>query len=234
MFNKKVCRGCGEKIKKNNRFCPNCGYSANKSAENEDWGLLGKDDFQFSQDEIRLPMGLNMIFNSLMKNLNKELSQLDNEAEREFKNNMKREGNNAKKSGISISISTFGNNPPKIKVHSLGNDFNLKQKEMMVKEKMREIPSVHFSQKELKRFSELPKKEPSANIRRLSNKVVYDIELPGVKSIKDVSIIRLENSIEIKALAKDRVYSKQIPINLPLTNYKFSNGKLVLELEARE
>jgi len=58
--------------------------------------------------------------------------------------------------------------------------------------------------------------------------------MPGVKSMKAVSIIQLENSIEIKALAKDKVFHKIIPINLPIRKYNLEKGKLVLELETRD
>jgi len=54
-----------------------------------------------------------------------------------------------------------------------------------------------------------------------------------VKSVKDVSIAQLENSIEIKALGKGKVFSKMIPINLPIKNYNLSKGKLTLELDAK-
>jgi len=57
--------------------------------------------------------------------------------------------------------------------------------------------------------------------------------MPGVKSIKDVSVNQLENSIEIKAVAKDNSYFKLIPINLPVLDYELSEEKLVLELEAK-
>ena len=90
-----------------------------------------------------------------------------------------------------------------------------------------------MSNKNLKRISTLPKEEPSTKIRRLANKVIYEINLPEVKSINDVSILRLENSIEIKALAKNKAYFKSIPINLPIINYILSEGKLVLEFEIK-
>ena len=44
------------------------------------------------------------------------------------------------------------------------------------------------------------------------------------------SIIKLESSIEIKAVSKENAYSKLIPINLPITNFNFSNEKLILEM----
>ena len=68
----------------------------------------------------------------------------------------------------------------------------------------------------------------------MSNKVIYEIELPGVKSTEDVSIIKLENSIEIKAVTKDKSYFKLLPIKLPISGYKVADEKLILELSARD
>ena len=92
----------------------------------------------------------------------------------------------------------------------------------------------NLSQEKLQKIASLPKEEPLTNIRRFSNKVIYEIDMPGVNSIKDVSVIRLENSIEIKAFSKNKVYFKRIPINLPITNYGLSKGRLVLELNTEE
>jgi len=63
---------------------------------------------------------------------------------------------------------------------------------------------------------------------------VYEIKMPGVKSPEDISIIQLENSIEIKALANKKVFYKIIPINLPIRNYNLSKGILTLELDSKE
>ena len=92
------------------------------------------------------------------------------------------------------------------------------------------ISTINLPQGNLKKATNIAKEEPLTSIKRLSDKVIYEIEIPGVKSIEDISITKLENSIEIKALAKDRLYFKLIPINLPITNYNLSKGKLVLEL----
>ena len=50
--------------------------------------------------------------------------------------------------------------------------------------------------------------------------------------MKDVIINKLENSIEIKAFTKEKVYVKLLPVNLPVLNYKLKDGKLILELGA--
>ena len=57
--------------------------------------------------------------------------------------------------------------------------------------------------------------------------------MPGVKSIKDISIAKLETSIEVKAVAKNKAYLKIIPIKLLIINYEFSKDNLILEFEAK-
>ena len=106
---------------------------------------------------------------------------------------------------------------------------NLNKKEIPEKKLKKQIPN-QFSKESSKKFAQLPKQEPKTNIRRLSDKVIYEIEIPEVKSSKDISIIQLESSIEIKAIGKKHAYLKRIPINLPIINYIFSKEKLTLEL----
>jgi len=221
MFKKKECLRCGTKIDGKYNFCPHCGNRFDSNSE-EDWGMIGKDDFMPNLNEVKLPFGFNAIFNSLMKNMSKELN------EQLSKNHFQQENNNqnkVKKEGISISISTFGNGPPKVKVTQLGN--NPKSE---VKEEKEKLKPNTFTREKIKRFASLEKKEPKTNIRRLSNKMIYEIEMPGVKSLDDISITKLENSIEIKAISKNKAYTKTIPINLPITDYDLSEGKLILEL----
>ena len=227
MFSKKNCRKCGKKISDKYDFCPYCGDSLNEKHKEENWGMLGKNDFRPLMDGIKLPTGFNMIFNSLMKNLDKQFKDLGREMNKESREQKTNKG--IKKGGVSISISSFGDRPPEIKVQSSGNMPGFKQKEPKVKKQIKKISLVNFSKENIKKFSKLPREEPSTNIRRFSDKVIYEIKMPGVKSTKDVSIVSLENSIEIKAIAKDKSYFKLIPIGLPVINYNLSRGKLILE-----
>ncbi len=206
---KKRCAKCGKKISSKYRFCPYCGYGDRdfNDTENE-WGMLGRDDIAM-ENAFQMPMGLDNIFNSLMKNLTKQLNESYNPKDSRIKNN-----------GISISISSSGNSPPKVRVNS-------------PQKKVRKKLPGQFSEGEAKRFSQLKKQEPKTNMRRLSNRVIYEIKLPGVKSLKDVSIARLETSIEIKAIGKNKAYFKRIPLNMPIINYNFSEGELVLEFAAK-
>jgi len=95
---------------------------------------------------------------------------------------------------------------------------------------IRKIPKREFGKEQLKKISELPKKEPKTNLKRIGDKIIYEIEMPEVKSMNDVLINNLENGIEIKAIGESAVYSKTIPINMPITNQTLSEGKLFLEL----
>ena len=228
MFGKKRCGNCGEKVEDSYNYCPYCQAPLKDSFEERDWGLLGKNDLiEQGEGEIKLPMGLNALFNSLMKNLNKQMKDIDNEKESQNK-----EQRVSKKSGgISISISTSGNMPPEIKVRSFGNVPQFKKRENQLKN---ETEAIRLPNPDSKKFSGLPKKEPETDIRRFSNRIVYEIKMPGVKSPEDISIIQLENSIEIKALANKKVFYKIIPINLPIRNYNLSKGILTLELDSKE
>ena len=216
MFKKKKCPNCKSKIEEKFDFCPYCGNGLSSGSQED--GLLGKNDFTPIENELRMPMGLNAIINSMMKSMSKELGE---------SNNFPKEGKpkGAKKEGISISISTFGNGPPKIRVNNMGNNQKVESKKIVEKKK-----EDTFTKKRIKKFSSLKKEEPKTNVRRFANKVVYEIEMPDVKEIDDVSILKLENSIEIKAVGKEKAYKKIIPINLPITNYGLSEGKLILEL----
>ncbi len=187
--------------------------------KSEDWGFLGKNDFM-SSNNLEMPSGFATLFNSLVKDLSRELGRFENSEKMVKKTDVK-------KRGIGISIYTSGNMPPKIKISPLGDNPDFKKttrKKVSVKLK-------NFEQNPEK-FAGLPKKEPETNIRRLSNKIIYEIHLPDVKSIKDVSIIQLENSIEIKALGGGSVFYKVVPVNLPIKKYNLSKEKLVLEFDA--
>lgn len=223
MFNKKECKNCRRKFDSKYSYCPYCGSkNYDNDKEDENWGILGRNDLMPSRDEIKLPIGLNALFNSILKNLNKEAQkQLS-------KNNFQTDNEigNLRRDGISISISTLGNNPPKIKVTQLGKKSQIKTQEK-IKDK---IKQNSFTKEKIKKFAKLKREEPKTNIRRLSNKVIYEIEMPEVKSISDISITKLENSIEIKAISEKKAYTKIIPINLPVIDYSLSEGRLILEL----
>ncbi len=229
MFKKRRCYNCGNKVNGNYDFCPYCGTPLHKNKK-EDWGLLGKKDLGSDFDafdafnKMNFYPGMNTIFNSLLKNLTKQLKDLN--IENDKGKNLPEQKDKRIKKGISIHISTFGNNPPKIILNSIGDKNLIPQHSL---EKKGKLPRG-ISKEKIRKISELPKEEPQTNIRRLGDRVIYEINLPGVKSVDDILITKLESSIEIKALAKNKSYSKLIPINLHIMDYNFSKEKLILEL----
>ncbi len=213
MFKKKQCKKCGNKISDKYDFCPYCGNSVSENS-NEDWGMLGKNDSisnNFSNPLIGFNGRiLNKMLGSAMRMLEKE---------------MKKEMSQRPQTKTNFRLMINGKEIPLD---------NLEYSRKPIRKKFqKEVSLNNLSQKNLKKFSSLPKQEPSTNIRRLSDKVIYEINIPGIKSIKEISITKLENSIEIKAMAKNKAYYKIIPINLPITSYNLSKEKLILELEAK-
>ena len=55
--------------------------------------------------------------------------------------------------------------------------------------------------------------------------------MPGVTNLKDIMINKLQNSIEIRAFAKDKAYFKLIPVALAIKKYGLEHEKLILELK---
>ncbi len=215
MFGKKECGNCGKKSSSKYRFCPSCGNPLGKKAKKEDYGMLGNDDFmnevnQFSNSFLGGVGG--KVMGKMLENTMKML-------EKEIKKEM---GKNNMNSNLSYGLSINGD---KVNLN-YGPEKNVKERKQR---KAKKLPSG-----ELKNFSSLKKVVPKTNVRRFSDKVVYEIEFPGVKSEKDISIVKLENSIEIKAAAKNSAYKKVIPVNFPVTDYNFSGGKLILELGITE
>ena len=80
----------------------------------------------------------------------------------------------------------------------------------------------------------LKKTEPKTNLKRFGDQINYELEIPGVSSIKDVSILRLEKGLEVRAIAKKIAYQKRIAIDMPLSKYSLIDNTLTLELEANE
>lgn len=224
MFSRKKCQNCGKKISDKFSFCPTCGKKI--ESDDEDYGMLGKNDF------IDPVNNLNHFEGSMLGGINsKILNKMMNSAMKMLENEIKKGAELQNKEKIprtkfELYINGKKVNPEKIIVQRKEISNNKEQKQ--------KIQNDHFDDKRIKEFAKLKKVEPKTNIRRLSNKVVYEIEVPGVESIDDISIIRLENSLEIKAISKETAYKKIIPIDLPLKRYKLENDKIVLELGVKD
>lgn len=208
MFGKKECSRCGERANGKSNFCPSCGVPfSGKNSKKSDLGMLGDSDEQ----EMEIANSLFGGFGGKMmgKMLESAMKMLEKEMQKEMR-----------KSKPKTNLQLFVNGK-KVDLGNYAQDNPAEEEEISIEK----LPNS-----DLKGFSDLKKKEPSTNIRRLSNKVIYEVEMPGIDSEKDLSIVKLENSIEIKAMSKNKAYKKIIPIGLPIKSYNISKGKLVLEL----
>ena len=219
MFNKKTCGRCGKKINKKDSFCPNCG--AHLERKEEDFGMIGNND---SFEKVETPKNSLLggisgsLFNKMFTNT---MKMLEKEMEKEMqKGKSQKSQNNFPKTRVKLMIN--------------GKEVNLNERSPTNnknKEQKKKLKFNSFTNEQIKKFSKLPKKEPSTNLKRIANKISYEIEIPEVESFSDVSILPLENSIEIKAVSKKKAYSKSIQISLPIIDYTFSKGLLVLEFQ---
>lgn len=222
MFGKK-CPRCYRKINKSYDFCPFCGHNANKYSD-KDYGLLGKNDLI---DEDNPFVGLegtfiDRIINKAMRQLPSMIKMMEKQM-RDFSDNTDKQYKaDAMSPGLRVQFFVNGK-------RVIPGDGQIKLRNKMPK------PDVakKMPKEKLEKFSKLPKAEPISRVRRLSGKIIYELEVPGVENVSDVLINQLEDSIEIKALSKDKYYNKILNINLPVLRYSLNKGNLILELGER-
>jgi hypothetical protein len=205
MLNKK-CSNCNEKIERRFKFCPWCG-KATRPIKREDYGMLGLDDEIKSQEPMNpLSMfggSLGNVFSHLTKQLSKELQKLDLGEENGPK-------------GIEIRFST--GKPLQNVVKPLNSSES-------------NISESKISIEELERRKKLPIELAKSKVRRLSEGIIYEIDVPGVNSKQEVSILRMENSLEIKAFSKDKCYLKTIPMKVDILKYTVQNNIILVQIK---
>lgn len=214
MFNKEKCPRCNHSVKSSFEFCPSCGKQLKDSDEN--FGILGRND-NIGQERAD-PFMSGLTGGMLGKMLGSTLKLLEKELQREMMQNKPKNAN------FELFINGKKIDPKNIKV-----THNPQKKQQQAKQSR----LVKLPDNALKDFKNLPQEEPKTNIRRLSDSIIYEIEMPGVKSEKDISIKQIGNSLEIRATAKNKAYLKTITVNLGILNYEFNENQLVLELEAK-
>ncbi len=216
MFSKK-CPKCKSKIKKEFDFCPTCGLNQKTKEDADDYGLLGRNDFAEESEEF-LSFGdsfIDKIFNNTLKLLEKQMKNLHNELNQPPRYNPQKMPNN-------LHVQFFVNGK---RIAPEQQCFHKHR------QKSENIPSI--SPEKLNKLSKLPRVEPLSKMKRLSGKIIYELEVPGVNNINDILINQLENSIEIKALSDDKIYSKTLNIKLPIIRYGLNKDSLILEFQGR-
>jgi len=212
---KRKCPKCQNKMLKKYQFCPFCGFNFSRNSENdrEDYGFLGRDDFEDNFDSMFNNFSMGKIIRGAMKMTEKMIKDIE-------QNSMPKKDFNSPNMDIQFFVNGKRVSPQ--------NNQRIIKKQNQPKKINNEI-----SKEKAKQFARLPRKEPKAVMKRLSGKIIYELSVPGVNDIDDILINQLENSIEIKALSKTKVYSKTLNLNLPILNYKLDEGNLILELQAR-
>jgi len=128
--------------------------------------------------------------------------------------------------GVSITIRSGSGVQPEVKIKTYGD---YKKFEPELKRKL----GIKEGVKEIKEERKLPKitEEPKTIIQNLGDRRVVTIELPGVKDERDVEIRKLEQSVEVKAFAKDKAYFKLLPIPKGASvESEFKDERLILEI----
>ncbi len=207
------CRVCGENVKSGHNFCPNCGTQLGSNSNK--WGLLGKNDMSPAEKPGLFESFGDKIINKMIAGTFK---MLEKEMTKDFQN-----AQNPQKL-------PFGN----MRLIINGKEVTPSQDKQPKKDSNVKFLPIEFSDENLERWKKLKKKEPKSKLKRVDDKIEYEVEIPGVKSIKDISIIKLENSLEIKAVGEKEGYLKRIPIDLPLKKYSLLKGILTLEMDALE
>ncbi|MEI6731073.1 MAG: zinc ribbon domain-containing protein [archaeon] len=194
------CKNCNSSIARRYQFCPHCGVSmVSPEQEMKEFGLLGREDTPMipMQENGMLDKIMGSLVNSLMKNLDKQMRELDSPE--------------AIPRATSITI-------------KVGQD----------RKKMSSMPKKVMSEERIKHISSLPRIAAKTNVRRLADKIVYELETPGVNSSENIFVSKTESGYEIKAIGNDKMYVNSLPVNLPIKNLTIENNKLLVEFNSKQ
>lgn len=183
-----------------------------------------KEGEKFFEPSFNLGFPFNTIFKQLEKQIEKEMRNLDKDMGKSL---LDMDNPTSLMNGLTIRIDS-SNGTPMIKVSSMNNPSNSSEKEKTPKDNVG--LKTQLTEEKAVENSKLPKEEAKTTVRRLTDRIIYELDIPGVEK-DNIHITKLQNSIEIKAFSKDRAYFKLIPVSLAILNSKLEEGKLVLELK---
>ena len=205
MFKKK-CPSCAKKIEKKFNYCPYCGVSFKAGNDEQNFGMLGRNDQNGQvQPNLGLPLGLNGIMNTLVKQLENQLGNMD--------------------------MGEGQGMPKNIKIRvARAPGMNQVVQKAPGKKVISDAPAV--SEKENDRRMSLPKVDGESKVKRLGDTIIYEITTPGIKNKNDVVLTELATGLEIKAYSKDKCYVKFIPLTVEVIEYYVEAEKVFVELKA--
>lgn len=202
MFKKKVnCPKCRSKISDSFDFCPYCGLNLiDPEKSMRDFGILGKNEM------VGYPLiggggfGISdKMINSMIRSLFKAFDSHINEMNTDVQSS-----------------------PGKIKIRFGTSEENKKNSK-------KENRGRGITEEQIKRMSGLPRVKGKTDVRRFSDKIVYEIKAPGLDNVEDVFVSKVESGYEVKAIGKKKVYVNSLPVNLPLKGYGLTDNGLIVE-----
>ena len=221
---KKRCSNCDKKVEREFDFCPYCGKP--QTNIKKDYGLLGRDDYSDpfftpnAENFIKTPGIIDKLFgsaiNSAMKMFEEELKNRNQEEKRL---------NNRPKQNLQLYI-----NGKRIPLNESENQEEFLENEEENIRVIKKQPKIY--PETLKSSMKLPRKEAKTTLKRFKDRVVYELETPGINSLNNVVVNKLENSIEIKIYTEKTVYIKTLAISLPLLSYSIKQDKVLVEFKS--
>ncbi len=204
------CPKCGKKVKEGWKFCSYCGAKLEPRRERR----------VFSP------------FKSMFERFFSEFEDFDDFFSKDFEVfDATPWFESPRGSGFSISITQSGDKEPKVDIKTFG-DVDKEKIEREVEKKFGIKPKKKIVEVGKERRA-LPKimEEPKTEIKRLQDRIVVEMNLPGVESEADVELNELSESVEVKAFGKDKAYFKilKMPEGFRLMNKQMKGHKLILE-----
>ncbi|MBX4212219.1 zinc ribbon domain-containing protein [Candidatus Pacearchaeota archaeon] len=202
------CESCSSKVENKFSFCPYCGFNLlSKENEMRDFGMLGRNDAIDEEINKNVLGGFGItekIIGSLVNNLAKSLDKQIREME-------------------------------KTEVRSLPNGIKIKINGPLQPAEKKSTPQKEITSAQLEKMASLPRATAkTSSVRRLSDKVIYELITPGVESNQDIFVSKLEQGYEIKAIGSKKIYIKNIPISLPLKKCIVDKNKVLVEFKLEE
>ena len=229
------CPNCGKSLEKNYPFCPFCGSRMRR-----------KSLFEHVFSRFGGEMDITKQVREMQKEMVKQFEALD--ISPFFKTPATRKGFTIKivrRGGTKpqITVKTFGNVDKETIKRKLSGQLGIPAEKLVLKRAQPPVPvpspvpkpPVRPKRPATPRRPELPApkvtEEPKTEVRRVDSKVIVDMDIPGVKSEKDIRIQELQESVEVKAIAGDKAFFKIItkPAQFRLSKKNFNGGKLHLE-----
>ena len=197
-----VCHACRSEVSEKYSYCPYCGqHLVDSEHEMKKFGMIGRSDIP--DEEL----------------LQQELAAQMGFADRIFSSLMKTLMRNLN-AQMSIETTEMRTTPNGVRIR-MGSPQKQKREQHIVNRPL--------SNEQLERISSLPRTEAKTNVRRFSDRIVYELAAPGVQSIDDVLFSKTESGYEIKALTKNKVYTSNLPLNLPLRGFALHDKGVIVE-----